>query len=75
MPDIKELTQYFKSSLYKDGQKEINSSKNEAILIKYYEVEYFVKQLKNKRAPGPDGLKSEDLKCLPTQVTENLNSF
>ena len=76
MPEIRKLTKYFESCFYKEDQKNITLSKNEPNCITNIEVEYFVKQLKNKRASGPDGLKSEDLKSLPIQeVTQNLNNY
>ena len=76
MPEIRKLTKYFESCFYKEDQKNITLSKIEPNYITNSEVEHFVKQLKNKRASGPDGLKSEDLKSLPIQeVTQNLNDY
>ena len=75
-PSIVELTKYYKSGFYRIDQPVIEEEKLPLPLITEHEVAAHVNKLKNRRATGADGVKSEDLKALPVKtVTDNLNQL
>ena len=74
----KHYSQCFQAGQYAGHSNEKSSGINDMFRISADEVELCVKRLKNKKAPGPDGLVAESLKfaspCISTVIANFFNA-